>query len=180
MNAPPSVSLLHHALKLLSIRPRSRHELTLRLTQICEKRKRSLRPVVRGAFSVIDCGAAARVVVEGLAEDGHLDDRAYAAWHAEQRALHRPRSRIKLSSELHQRGISSSLATEECGKVDERRAAAAVAKRKSSLSDDSLLKVLLRQGFPLRAATAAVRMRRSALDSEPLELESEDVSDTEI
>lgn len=94
-----------------------------------------------------------------LAADGRVDDAAYAAWHGAQRTSSRPRSRIHLRSELQKRGIDSQLALSECAKVDEAAAALSIARRKTSLSNDALLKYLLRQGFPLSATREAVKWR---------------------
>lgn len=162
------MSLLVHALRLISIRPRSCGELKTRLTQICERRRRSLRPAVRAVYESIDCASEVAAAIQELVDDGRLDDEAYASWHGSQRALNRPRSRIKLMAELRQRGVGSELTIAECAKVDETAAATAVAQRKQSLGDEALLRLLLRQGFPLRAARAAVQQRRRdlALDDE--------------
>ena len=154
-----SVSLLVHALRLLSIRPRSCHELELRLTQICERRKRSLRPSVRELFETANCSSEARSAVQTLADDGRIDDVSYASWHGNQRSMNRPRSRIKLRSELFQRGVCTSVALEECSKINEASAAMAIALRKTSMDEDALFKYLLRQGFPIEVVRRTVRLR---------------------
>jgi regulatory protein len=75
------------AIRFLGTRPRTRHEIALRL-------RRSAVP-----------DAVAEATLDRLAELGYVDDVAFARWWAEQRDRHAPRGRRLLEAELRQRGV---------------------------------------------------------------------------
>lgn len=77
------------ALNLLSFRPRSVNEMKFRL-------KRS-----GGETALVDR------LIEGLVQDGLLDDQKFAAWWVDQRCRFRPKGNTALKSELMQKGVSS-------------------------------------------------------------------------
>jgi SOS response regulatory protein OraA/RecX len=150
-----------HALKMLSIRPRTCYEIRSRLEAICARRKSSLRAKTAADYTDVDCAAVAQATVDELVADGRLNDEAYAMWHASQRALNRPRSRIVLRSELVRRGVDPSIAHYQSATVDELPLACALATKKGALSDEAFFKFLLRRGFPVRVAQGAVQERRA-------------------
>ncbi len=97
------------ALRLLAVRPRSRTELRRRL---------------RGA------GIGEEVVeetLERLAEQGYLDDRAFAEAWVDRRQRSRPRSRRMLRSELRQQGVEADLAEAVTADIDDEATALAIA-----------------------------------------------------
>lgn len=75
------------ALRYLGTRPRTRHEVTLRL------RRAGAGEAVIG------------VTLDRLSELGYVDDAAFARWWGEQRDRHAPRGRRMLEAELRQRGV---------------------------------------------------------------------------
>jgi regulatory protein len=102
--------------RLLSFRPRSERELKLRLTQ-------------KGFDAVIVVES-----LEYLKEHGLVDDAAFARYWAENRANFSPRSQRLVTLELRQKGVSSDVAEQMSGEVDDAAAAyTAGAKRASRL-----------------------------------------------
>jgi SOS response regulatory protein OraA/RecX len=152
-------ALIAHALGLISIRPRTCHEIEVQLTKLCQRRKTAKRATTRSSYADVDCRTAARDSVRELVEGGHLNDESYAVWHSTQRALNRPRSRLALRAELRMRGVDAMLAISESAKVDEYAACTAIARRKCGLSDADLFKHLVRKGFPIHVVQAAIQRR---------------------
>ena len=84
---PDAAAAMEIALRFLGTRPRTRHELTLRL-------RRSSAPE-----------AVIEATLDRLVELGYLDDAAFARWWGDQRDRHAPRGRRMLEAELRQRGV---------------------------------------------------------------------------
>ena len=84
---PDAAGATEIALRYLGTRPRSRHELVVRL-----RRAAVPEPVIEATL-------------QRLAELGHVDDVAFARWWAEQRDRHAPRGRRLFEAELRQRGV---------------------------------------------------------------------------
>lgn len=84
---PDAAGAMEVALRFLGTRPRTRHELALRL-----RRASVPEPVVERTL-------------ERLTELGYVDDAAFARWWGEQRDRHAPRGRRLLEAELRQRGV---------------------------------------------------------------------------
>ena len=81
----------HAGLRLLAYRPRSRHEMRLRLSR---------------RFST----ESVRQALEQLEEHNYLNDASFAKLWRESRETHRPRSAALISRELQQRGVARELA----------------------------------------------------------------------
>lgn len=103
---------LESALRLLSYRPRSEHELRDRLR--------------RKGFDQ----AAIVQTMARLQELGYLDDAAFARGWAETRQALRPRSRRLLASELRQRGVTQELAEQATADISDEDAAYRAAERR--------------------------------------------------
>jgi regulatory protein len=84
---PDAADAMEIALRFLATRPRTRHELTLRL-----RRSSAPEPVIAATL-------------DRLVELGYVDDAAFARWWGEQRDRHAPRGRHMLEAELRQRGV---------------------------------------------------------------------------
>jgi regulatory protein len=95
-------------------------------------------------------------VIDHLIAVDLLDDAAFAEYWVEQRETFRPRSRVALSQELRQKGVSRAVIETAVEQVDEtsaaRQAAAKQARRWSELSEDEfrikLGQYLQRLGYP--------------------------------
>ena len=84
---PDAAAAMEIAVRFLGTRPRTRHELVMRL------RKAAVPE------------ATAASTLDRLAELGYVDDLAFARWWAEQRDRHAPRGARLLEAELRQRGV---------------------------------------------------------------------------
>jgi regulatory protein len=84
---PDAAGAMEIALRYLGTRPRTRHELGVRL-----RRAALSEPVIEATL-------------ERLAELGYVDDAAFARWWGEQRDRHAPRGRRMLEAELRQCGV---------------------------------------------------------------------------
>lgn len=84
---PDPAAAMELALGFLGTRPRTRHEITLRLRRA----------------SVPD--EVVERTLERLTELGYVDDAAFARWWGDQRDRHAPRGRRLLEAELRQRGV---------------------------------------------------------------------------
>jgi regulatory protein len=84
---PDAAAAMEIALRFLGTRPRTRHELILRL-----RRSSAPEPVIDATL-------------DRLVELGYVDDAAFARWWGEQRDRHAPRGRRMLEAELRQRGV---------------------------------------------------------------------------
>jgi regulatory protein len=102
------------AVRLLSHRPRSRHEIETRL-----RRRQYSDDAIDGACAL-------------LGEQGYLDDQDFARFWVENRTEHRPRGRRLLKAELRAKGIDDSIADQviEESDLDETEAARAQARHR--------------------------------------------------
>lgn len=165
MKTPPLVlaSLAQHALRLLADRPHARGELRDKLTRLCLRRKlMSKRPAVRALYADV-CPDAAVDEVLAQFDAQLLDDVVAAEWHVAQREAYRPRSALQLRAELARKRVSSEVAASVIARSEHNELAAALrlARKKPRLSDDKLTAHLLRKGFSLGVAGAAVKARAS-------------------
>jgi regulatory protein len=87
--------LKDYAFRLLSIRPRSAHELEEKVYVYAKKRK----------FPQ----TWTHTLIEELTQKKYLNDSEFAAWYKGQRELHNPRSKRVISLELKQKGIKDDL-----------------------------------------------------------------------
>lgn len=86
-------------------------------------------------------------IVHKLETQGYVDDMAFARWFVDSRSLHRPRSKRHLTAELRAKGIGSEVINTILGGLDEREGLRALITKKSKLSRESLIALLLRRGF---------------------------------
>lgn len=150
------------ALRLISRRPRSEHELRIYF---------QLRNVSTAVVNAVLVKLRARAL---------LDDRAFAEAWVENRRQFRPRSALALQVELHRKGISREIIKDVLAAHDDDQAAyeAAVhgARRWRDLDYDDFTKrlsaYLSRRGFNYQTVTTAVaKVWRESLDPD---VESED------
>lgn len=161
------------ALRWLSSRPRSRAEILrrLRAKQVSED--------------------VARAAVDGLAEQGYLDDRAFARSFIDSRLRFRPRSRAMLRAELRAQGVDGGLAEEMTREIDDLALAQALVgeqmARRGRPQDEEeqaalrarLGALLQRRGFPYAIAASAIRQAETAPDpASPGSMASQRVSPT--
>jgi len=127
------------ALKLLSYRPRSIHEIRFRLKQIPDSDK------------LID------QVVKLLVEQDFLNDQKFATWWVDQRVTHRPRGNIALKQELFQKGIDNHIVESV---LLSSKAESSLAKRqlasKSITLKSKAFKVLRSKGFTSQSILTAI------------------------
>jgi len=181
-----AVSALHaHALRLLAARPQSRAELLQKLARVCERQQRRRRAAAaaagggsgpaRGADEApaplpreLAEAAVARLerTSAALADGAErlVDDAAFAAFWASQRALHRPKARAVVAGELRAKGVDASLVAAALSTHNEHAAALAAARRGRAGGREgrALQLYLARKGFVFRSASAAI----AALDGE--------------
>ncbi len=90
-------------------------------------------------------------VYDRLAEKGYIDDEKFARWWVENRNVRKGTSRRKLSSELHAKGIASSIIAgvlDDSNRNDEDELAKIIAKKRAKYPDEQkLIAYLARQGF---------------------------------
>ena len=178
-----------HAVKLLTSRPHSKAELTTKLATVCYRRQRSKLLRFRQPFEGVDCSKAVASSIQKLQEMNLLDDDYYAAWHVEQRAKFRPRSKLQLRGELAAKGVDGGISSKAIEGANDLLSAYALALRKPRASPDELLAYLARKGFSPqiallvsrcpheeRARRAAELAERSALQ-EPREHSGHDNND---
>jgi regulatory protein len=144
------------AIHLISLRPRSAEEV-----------RRNLQ---RKSFDdlLID------QVVDHLIAVNLLNDAAFAAYWVEQRETFRPRSRLALRQELHQKGVQRTVIDTALEQVDEmsaaRQAAEKRARRWTLLSEDEyrvkLGRFLQRRGFPYDVIVDTTNATWQALNEE--------------
>ena len=160
-SAPPADAAercYQRALKLLSIRPRSRSELQTLL------RKVKFEP------------ASIETTIERLLQARLVDDTAFAAYWRDNRTEFRPRSRRAVNAELRQKGVSAEVAAEALNPMDDDelayRAASAKAARWAAFDDETLkaklLDFLKRRGFgwdTSRGTANRVLEERRAVDA---------------
>ena len=97
---PESGEALKAGLRLISYRPRSRHEIQIRL-----KRR----------FG----NAVAQVVMDRLEEKGYIDDLKFAHFWRQNRETHRPRGRRLIKQELLKRGVDKEVVDLATADLDE-------------------------------------------------------------
>lgn len=85
--------LINYASRLLSLRPRSRHELETRLKQYCYKKK------------ITDSRKIINSVIENLQFKGAIDDLKFAKWWVKQRIEFSPKGKLLLVGELKSKGV---------------------------------------------------------------------------
>jgi regulatory protein len=151
------------AVRLLSLRPRSRFEIESRL-----------RSEGLGAAAI----GAALARLERL---GYLDDAAFARWWVENRTRFSPRSRQALHGELRQKGVARALIeaalsdfdTDEQALAAGRQRAARWAHLAPAEFGRKMFAFLCRRGFdPETARRATIRLwQELEADSDPLPLE---------
>lgn len=135
------------ALRLLSYRPRSEHEIRERLER-------------NGVAAQIRDATVAR-----LRETGLIDDASYARSFVERRERMSPRGRRLVAAELRNKGVRRPIAEEATAEIDEREAAyRAAARRAQTLAKASfaefrrrLGEFLVRRGFDYETSEEAVR-----------------------
>jgi SOS response regulatory protein OraA/RecX len=160
-------SLHSHALSLLAARPQSRAELLAKLVRVCARRRRRAG-VVDAAAADAPCIELAEAAVRKLEAtsaslppaDALVDDAAFAAFWAAQRARHRPRSRLVLSGELRAKGVAAAVADGALAGHDEGAAALDAARRGRAGGREgrSLTDYLARKGFRFRDAQRAIHL----------------------
>lgn len=141
-----SARLKEMACRLLSWRPRSRHELKQRLLK------------AGGDAETVDR------VLDELEQQGLIDDASFAAYWVRSRTEFRPRSRRELEAELRSKGVSSQGMKELLDQVPEQELCSAVAIKRAkafrSLPKSEfrrrLLQYLLRRGFDYDIAATSV------------------------
>ncbi|MCS7038020.1 MAG: regulatory protein RecX [Anaerolineae bacterium] len=148
-----------HAVRLLSIRPRSRFEIESRL-----------RSEGLGAAAI----AAALARLERL---GYLDDAAFARWWVENRTRFSPRSRQALQHELHQKGVARPLIEAALGDFDADEQALAAGRQRAARWANltpaefgrKMIAFLCRRGFDPDTArrTTARLWRELGADADP-------------
>lgn len=134
-----------YALKLLSFRPRSSREISIKLRQFSAKRNFSDKLVEQ--------------IVEELREQKFLDDKEFVRWWIEQRQSFRPKGMRAIKTELLNKGIEKEIIdaifAADKGKINEYDLALKVINKKlvhlSHLSSEKMkIKIrdlLLRRGF---------------------------------
>jgi regulatory protein len=135
------------ALRLISRRPRSEHELRQGWD------RRGVAPEVQQA------------VLEHLKRTGQVDDAAFASAWVENRDAFRPRAARALRAELRRKGVADEAIGAAVSGIDESeaayRAAQRFARRSASLSEDDFQRrvggQLARRGFDWETIRAAVR-----------------------
>ena len=120
------------ALQLLAVRARTRHELAVRL------RKKGFPPAV------------VRPCLEDLAEQGLLDDAAFARSFVRDRVRLRPRGKVALARELREKGVDSTTGEQAVEEVFRNEGV-----RESELAREAALGWLRRQPTSVRTALAA-------------------------
>ena len=157
------------ALRWLGSRPRSRAELLRRLRE-----KQVPEDVAREA-------------VDGLAEQGYLDDRAFARSFIDSRLRFRPRSRAMLRAELRTHGVDGSLAQEMTREIDDLALARALVREQMARRNPPrnaedhtafqkcLGALLQRRGFAHAVAATAIRQAEVVADptSDPVSPEAQ-------
>lgn len=151
------------AVRLLSMRPRSRFELESRLRR-------------EGLGSAAIAAALAR-----LERLGYLDDAAFARWWVENRTRFSPRSRQALHHELRQKGIARPLIEAALGEFDADEQALAAGRQRAARwatlapaeFGRKMMAFLARRGFdPDTARRATVRLwRELGADADPFPLD---------
>jgi len=136
--------LLFRAMNFLSLRPRSKQEVTSYLQKKWTPKlsKEDYRKRVHG-------------VVEKLKKENLLNDSEFANWWVEQRLAFRPKGKIALRRELQQKGIGNDIISEVLESLDEVEAAKRVVEKisrmfkgQSSLqARRKLIAFLQRRGF---------------------------------
>ena len=136
--------LLFRAMNFLSLRPRSKQEVTSYLQKKWTPKlsKEEYRKRVRG-------------VVEKLKKENLLNDSEFANWWVEQRLTFRPKGKIALRRELQQKGIGNDIISEVLASLDEVEAAKRVVEKKSRMFKDQssvqarrkIIAFLQRRGF---------------------------------
>jgi regulatory protein len=136
--------LLFRAMNFLSLRPRSKQEVTSYLQKKWTPKlsKEDYRKRVRG-------------VVEKLKKENVLNDSEFANWWVEQRLTFRPKGKIALRRELQQKGIGNDIISEVLASLDEVEAAKRVVEKKSRMfkgqssmqARRKLIALLQRRGF---------------------------------
>lgn len=158
---PDGAAALEIALRYLGTRPRTRHEVAVRL-----RRSDVPEPLIE-------------TTLDRLIDLGYVDDAAFARWWGEQRDRHAPRGRRLLEAELRQRGVPRDVIEAYRGEHEDparapedealpgselERASEALARhlRGRRLPDDpkALQRIgtfLMRRGFDPETARAAIR-----------------------
>ena len=147
------------ALRWLTNRPRSRADLTRRL-----RAKQVPADVAEEAL-------------DALAEQGYLDDRAFARSFVESRLRFRPRARAMLRAELRAQGVDGALADEATAEIDDLELARTLVReqlrRRGPLEADHeapqrdrLAALLQRRGFSHELAATAIRQVQATFEEE--------------
>lgn len=155
----PPLSLLMHALKLVSARPHSREELSSKLLRLCSKRKSSKLARLSAEYAPMDCPSAVGAVLDRLTSVGLINDAEYVSFHVEQRARWKARSKLQLRAELGQKRVAEELSRKALETYDELTACAKAAKRRMALSEEKLTQHLFRKGFPVAVVKRVVAVR---------------------
>lgn len=129
-------ALYTHALELLARRQQSERELTRKLTDYA---RRVLPDLPESAIAS---------VIDRLKEQHYVDDLAFARWHAEQRSLHRPRSKRVLRQELYIKGLDEAVIDTALEEYDEAEACRVLVEKKGNYPKKKLMQALAREGFP--------------------------------
>jgi regulatory protein len=141
------------ALRLLSRRPRSQHEIDDALKQ-----------------AGYDADIREQVIAR-LVEMEYLDDREFARWWVSNRTEFSPRSIRALQQELYQKGISSDIISEALARLDDDTLAIAAGRQRAyrwqhlprADFDKKMLGYLQRRGFSYPAARFATDTLREQL-----------------
>ena len=128
--------LMTHALQLLGLRQQSEKEL-----------RRKLADYARRALPDLS-ESAIEPVIDRLKEQHYVDDLAFARWYAEQRSLHRPRSKRVLRQELFSKGLDEEVMNTALDEYDEEAACRALAQKRGHYPMKKLMQNLAREGFP--------------------------------
>lgn len=149
------------ALRLLAVRPRTKHELQQRLLR-------------HGAEPEV-----CRQVVEQLQTMGYLDDAAFAKMWVEERKANRPMGRFRLQYELRGKGVPKETVEEALFDLideaeEERLGLEAAQKRLRALANLApeiqyrrLVSFLQRRGFPETVIRKVIRQLLDGINEEP-------------
>ena len=129
-------ALYTHALQLLARRQQSEKELRRKLADYAR------RALADRSESAIE------PVIDLLKEQHYVDDLAFARWYAEQRSLHRPRSKRVLRQELFSKVLDEEVMNTALDEYDEEGACRALAQKRGHYPMKKLMQNLAREGFP--------------------------------
>lgn len=112
---PDKQKLLSGALKILSLRPRSRQEIVQHLSAKTQ-----------------DSGLIEEIILQ-LEKSGYINDAQFTAWLVESRSRHKPRGKRVIEHELKLKGISSQTINDNLVAIDEKSSAIIALRKKLPL-----------------------------------------------